>query len=231
MIHSSTVFSSVLCLTLLLSLSFFLPSLTVMADTQQKPNSVPEGKVVVCDHPAEDTVAFISSQPSMATTQRPQNGVPHDWSTGLCECNKDWENAMDVLLCHRCVLSQQYNLLYNGEPSIHWPLLIGTALLDALSYTVPSAFLCTAVLIRQSLRRRYQIGEANPDVTNASGCAACQHDTTSMGEDFFAVCCCTVCATCQQHREMTLRGDWPGKCLFGTNPADRFASPQASSMV
>lgn len=141
--------------------------------------------------------------------------APQDWSSGICECGQDCHNAWDVCLCFHCVLFQQYNKFYYDQGRILWSKCLGIFCLDACC-TCGFANMYIHYTLRQDMRRRYHI-TSNATEHNAQGTPKPYQGPTA-GEscsDCCSVYFCATCTLCQQHREMTHRGIWPGKCLFG----------------
>lgn len=151
------------------------------------------------------------------------------WGTGLCECTSDTANCWDVVLCQPCVLAQQYNMVLNNRQGMNWPVFLTSFLCD-IFLTNGLVTLAELVYIRVSLRQRYHISPrvfmGRPPVTevdqevDANGASAndCHSFTLVFGE-IMSLLLCTSCAVCQNHRELTLHGQWPGKILFGKDPA------------
>eukprot|EP00796_Vickermania_ingenoplastis_P010705 gene10705-7437_t len=124
-----------------------------------------------------------------------------DWSSGLFDCCSDKLNLFDVCLCGVCNVSMQANVAFNNESGIHWPLCLCIVGVDGC-LTGGLTLLLTGVIVRQKLRQRYMLQQTLPVIM----------------QDIAAGLLCQPCAICQQHREMTRRGDWPGCVLFGTAP-------------
>lgn len=147
------------------------------------------------------------------------------WSTGLWDCVVDWRNAVDVFLCSRCVAAQQFNKIYTGEEGIHWPVCLLSVVLDFGA--VPLGGIVLMIAVRQEIRSRYSIDIPEGDYSNNhSATPATLRQSTWVNAatsgtlllDICAVLFCTPCALCQQHREMTVRGEWPSYCILGSNP-------------
>lgn len=154
---------------------------------------------------------------------------PTKWRTGLFDFRDDALSCVDAMLCSYCAISAQYNLLYRSKEGMFIPLVPAMLCVDyccnmafwPLLFCPPSMVGLTLV-VRQSVRRRYSIvthyegpsqnGTAPP--TNRE----MNYNAVFIG-DMLIACLCTPCAISQHHREMTLRGEWPGPVIFSrSNP-------------
>jgi Cys-rich protein (TIGR01571 family) len=120
------------------------------------------------------------------------------WSTELFACGKDFPSTFDAMFCPHCQLSRQYNTYMTGSNTIHWPACLVTFGADVLSVALFGvggfARWAFAYVVRNRLRQRYNI--VGDELT-----------------DIFATGCCSCCSIAQNHREMSVRGEWPaGSC-------------------
>lgn len=132
---------------------------------------------------------------------------PNDkFSSRLWDCMTDTQSSADNLLCCYCNLSSQANMVLNSKRGIHWPLCLGMLFVDyfcCAGVCSCVSFCAVNILVRHSLRQRYHLSDG----------------VEEMVKDIAAGSCCAPCALCQQHREMSKRGEWPGCVLFGLDPA------------
>ena len=136
-----------------------------------------------------------------------------DWSTGFCELtNPDSSMCCEGLLCTYCQIGYQYNRTEKPTIEMNAMVCLGTLVLD-VCLTQGLARMAATFMIRQALQRRYGIKE-------------------ELCSDVLLVCCCTHCVLCQQHREMTYHGEYPGGVLTNV-PASNFAvqPPPAHGMM
>lgn len=115
------------------------------------------------------------------------------WHYGFFTLCGDCDSCLEALCCPYCQLSRQYNMLYNLDPTVHWPLCLGAFTCSVLVGTWVSSILLWS--LRKELRQRYAI--------DGSGCTDC-----------LASCCCSLCTLQQQHLEMNSLGCGPG-AFFG----------------
>jgi len=153
---------------------------------------------------------------------------PQGWATDVFGCMDDKYNCVDTALCGSCNAAAQFNKLFYGESGVHWPMCVAVGMTDfclAACFGTPLASFAQVMIIRRQIRSRYHIGE----VSAGSG------EVDAVGSFFSDLCLtifCTSCVLCQHHREMTLRGEWPGKCLFGRDPVQvDIEAPTAQYMV
>lgn len=153
--------------------------------------------------------AYILADVAEDNANRP-SPAGQGWSTGLFDCADDVPNLFDTLLCTPCLLSAQFNKLFNDQSTVSWPLCLSVAVADVL-LTKGIMLTAEAMVVRYQIRSRYNIGLSS------------EHANWDSSRDFFrealSVIFCTPCVTCQNHREMALHGEWPGKVLFGEDPA------------
>lgn len=135
--------------------------------------------------------------------------IPNDdrWGSSLFSCFSEPQSTLDIVLCSYCNLSSQANMLMNNKRGIHYPLCFGMACVDYFCFAGACScvsFCAVNVVVRQAIRHRYNL----------------KTGIGKMVKDIVAGTCCALCALCQQHREMSRRGDWPGCILVGFDPAD-----------
>lgn len=134
------------------------------------------------------------------------------WSTDSCDCSKDIKSSVDVLFCHYCQASRQYNVLTYGRREVEPLSCLGALGADiCLGYFLHLGTFTIAWHLRQRLRKRYMI--AGDDFSD------CLHA-------FFL----PHCVLCQNYREMSLRGEWPsGLCI--DQPFQIFQPPPVHQMI
>ena len=115
---------------------------------------------------------------------------PNDFSTGLCDCGLDVTSCVETCFCPYCQLSAQYNMVSSGQSGVHALACCGMCCLDSC-FCFGIAWLAMNCYVRCEVRKKYAIPSAD-----------C--------EDF----CCGIffpgCMTCQNYRELSIRGNWPG---------------------
>lgn len=129
------------------------------------------------------------------------------WRSSVFSCFSDPQSAMDNLLCCYCNLSSQANMLLNNKRGVHFPLCLGMACVDYFCFAGMCScvsFCVVNIMVRQAIRHRYHL----------------KTGIGNMAMDFLMGTCCAVCALCQQHREMSSRGHWPGCILVGFDPLE-----------
>lgn len=112
------------------------------------------------------------------------------WNTGLFDCVKDKQNCWEILLCHHLHLSKQYNKLRFNNYNFNYDFCVFILLLDFI-FPIYGTILAT-LKIRNMIQQKYNLYE---------------HDAIN---DIFTSFCCTLCSICQNHREMSHRGDYVG---------------------
>lgn len=112
------------------------------------------------------------------------------WSSGLFSCTDDVSSCAESAFCFYCQLGHQYDVVRAGRPQMNVGVCMGACMLD-LCCAFGLAGTCFNYNVRERIRTMYAI----------------QGD--SMG-DCLTAWCCGPCAQCQQYRELTLRGMWPG---------------------
>lgn len=153
--------------------------------------------------------AIVYQQPAVMVTTTMPVVANNDWSTGLFDMtNPDCSMCIEGWLCGYCQMGYQYQRIRSNVIGMDAAVCAGALCCDAF---------CTGGLvrmgltwsIRSSIQMRYGIRQ---DCCN----------------DFCAVFCCNPCALCQQHREMSMHGEYPGGVLTNV-PASNFAiaPPQA----
>jgi Cys-rich protein (TIGR01571 family) len=106
------------------------------------------------------------------------------YTTGLCDCMKDTSSCVDIYCCFPCQVGRQCAASNASEPQVD--TFQCTGCLFALFF--PALGACC---IRRNVAERFNLDE---------GCC---------GSTCFA-CLCPSCSLCQTHRELTIRGTWPG---------------------
>lgn len=130
---------------------------------------------------------------------RHQSELPPDmWHSGFCDCCQDMNSCCEVLWCGNCVFAQQYHKIKTGMIGVDWPMCLGVFCADLLLKGGAIAFLTWD--LRNQIRKRWNIEPQANDITECC-------------KSF----CCPGLAMCQIHRELTVRGYWPGS-LFCKDP-------------
>ncbi len=104
------------------------------------------------------------------------------FETGLLGCMEDKSSCLDSICCWPCQIGRQCAAV-NGQVN-------QMSCLHCLGALFVSP-LCCAIVLRCKVSDRYSLGES------------C----------IFSACIgyfCTYCSLCQTHRQLTLRGDFPG---------------------
>eukprot|EP00758_Cryptobia_borreli_P008089 Tbor_TRINITY_DN5356_c4_g2::TRINITY_DN5356_c4_g2_i1::g.4289::m.4289 len=120
------------------------------------------------------------------------------WSTGLLNCLDDTCGCIEGYFLGTCQRSRQYNMLTNGSNSIHWPMCVLPFFLDII-FAVPLAQMGLACMLRREVRKRYHLEGGD-------------------FSDVAIVVCCSPCSTCQNYREMSAHGEWPGALCTDMQP-------------
>ncbi|KEG08912.1 hypothetical protein DQ04_06191010 [Trypanosoma grayi] len=105
------------------------------------------------------------------------------FSTGICDCCGDLGTLLDVFFCFPCNVSRQWNAVHGDYDSCSCLYCLATDCFPCLS-------LCC---LRQTVSSKFALGEGLCEVCLCS-------------------CFCALCAACQIHRELTMRGAPPGGC-------------------
>ena len=109
--------------------------------------------------------------------------------SGIFDCFEPTEVCLEGWCCGYCQGGHQYSMLTTGRPEMNPIVSFGACCIDQFAKGLAMAFLTWH--LRTTIMQRYNIVE--PPLHTA----------------FFS-CCCAGCSMCQQHREMTMRGEWPG---------------------
>lgn len=142
-----------------------------------------------------------------AQPQYPQTYQPvalSNWSTGIFECFNDFNVCCDIYCCHCCANARQWDAV-EGKP-------------DSMNLMVFLANFClgtTALLncfTRCNIVKRYNIDEGD--------FISCLWGTF-----------CPLCTMCQQHKELTVRGQWPGATICAQPPAGFIRPPPGGQMM
>ena len=110
------------------------------------------------------------------------------WSTDFCDCAQDTPSCCDVFFCTWCHSGYQYGMMSTGQQHMHPAMCLGTALCDFLT---GFGTIVGALVLRSAIRERYGI-------------------KGNDFEDILLAFCCPACTLCQNYREMSVRGQWPG---------------------
>jgi Cys-rich protein (TIGR01571 family) len=143
-----------------------------------------------------------------------------DWHTGLFGCFEDTNSCMDDLLCNYCmqgVICDRAQRGFETSPT-EKPIETGCTGRNILLgcglfwYDVSTLFIFNIFtwVPRQQIVRKYGIEE--------NGCKTC-----------LAGYFCRPCAECQIHREMTIRGAFPGGIICATQPNQKLISRYAAA--
>lgn len=144
-------------------------------------------------------MAINSHHPKMESPLGPQQHQPtisQEWSSGPFDCFEDAALCLEVVFCWHAQFTAQWNMLQNNERGPMLWLCLGFALCDLLFVGIPSQ-ICIGVT-RGLIRKRYEIP------------CTCQECLTQCVLTNYG---CMCCLHCQHHREMRLRGEYPGGCL------------------
>lgn len=160
--------------------------------------------------PTETTGLPAAYQP--LPLPRPDASV---WSTGLLDCGKDLPGCVSGFFFPWCMASHTFGTVETGVVEPNWCLGFTTAILD-LTLCGGLVFIAHTAHIRCVVRSRFNI---QPKETMCN---------------LMAAVLCAPLANCQQHRELTARGLWPGGVFLTAPPTPLFASmrpPQPASMM
>lgn len=116
-----------------------------------------------------------------------------EWTTGTFNCLEDIPSTCDAVCCFPCQYGRQCASL-DGQQNT----------LNATWCVIPLIFGCAAPCYVMGMRRRVRTrfgisGSCPGDLACAFFCASCSH--------------------CQNGRELTNRGFWPGGTICATQPA------------
>ena len=113
------------------------------------------------------------------------------WGTGLFAVCNDGALALDTLFCLPCQLGRQCSAL--------------DGITNAPNCMFCLVGMCTGPLMVPVIRKKLV-------------------DKYSIDEGICTTCCCGLlchaCSTCQAHRELTLRGTWPGGACCVSSPGN-----------
>ncbi|KAL6181704.1 hypothetical protein ACLB2K_048353 [Fragaria x ananassa] len=110
------------------------------------------------------------------------SGEGTTWKTGLCDCFLDLPNAIMTMICPCWTFGQIAEIVDNGQTSCSCNALL--YMIIWFFIMVPCLFSCT---YRRKLRNKLDLPE-------------------SPGPDCIIHVLCELCALCQEHRELELRG-------------------------
>ena len=119
----------------------------------------------------------------------------HEWTTSLCGCSEDCGSTFDIVICPYCAVCRQMEAVDGKSDGCH----LGAC--AAILFLGPPAALILNFLNRRNISEKYGIGE--------NVCVSC-----------IIAFMFTSCGLCQQHRELTNRGVWPGSEFCGQPPPD-----------
>lgn len=125
------------------------------------------------------------------------------WVTGLCDCLHDTGSCVDVVCCPYCQVGFAYHRTRRPFVDMDAAVCIAACCADfMLGGTGTTA---AAMVLRNRVVQRYRLEEQLP-ATLLKGCF------------------CAPCTLCQVHREMKMRGEYPGgvclppECSLPANP-------------
>ena len=145
-------------------------------------------------YPQKADIGVPLASQYQAMPQAPMD--PHDgyrWNTGLLACGDDAQACLDNFLCMQCQNSRQYNVLHYSRRGIEPVTLVVSIVCDTMFASLFPGSCYLACHNRGAIRERYGI------VGNCFG-------------DLCATAWCMPCVTCQNYREMSIRGEWPEAC-------------------
>ena len=120
------------------------------------------------------------------------------WTTGLCECFSDVNSCMDIYFCYCCANARQWDAQDGRQDSLNMLILLANICFGTT--------FCVNCVLRCNLAQKYKLPEGS--------CMSC---------------CISLwlpsCGMCQQHRELTNRGYWPGGTICSTPPAGYVPAP------
>lgn len=121
--------------------------------------------------------------------------VTSDWSVGLFDCFNDMNSCIDIWCCPSCAVCRQMDAADGISDSMNMMGFLGIFCFGCIAASI---FNCVT---RMNIANKYGIAE--------NGCTTCLIATF-----------CTGCGMCQQHRELTNRGVWPGGTICCDPPAN-----------
>ena len=121
-------------------------------------------------------------------------GIQRRWSSGLCDCCKEFGSCLDVMCCTSCQVSRQCEAIDGKENSMDCCTCILSMIL--LNYGSGGAGIL-AMIIRYRLIAKFNL----VDESNI--------------ETFCKAGCCPYCSLCQTHREMANIRPSPGGTCCG----------------
>eukprot|EP00992_Anisonema_acinus_P006481 TRINITY_DN20687_c0_g1_i1.p1 TRINITY_DN20687_c0_g1~~TRINITY_DN20687_c0_g1_i1.p1 ORF type:complete len:130 (-),score=29.61 TRINITY_DN20687_c0_g1_i1:12-401(-) len=117
--------------------------------------------------------------------------MSNQWGIPMFDCMGDTNLCIDIWLCFPFMVGRQF-AAYNGQSNeVDWFNVAATCCIPA----------CNTTLLRMWIVKKYNIEEALP-MTLLWGL------------------CFAGCAACQMHKELTIRGVWPGGMLLHKEPGD-----------
>ena len=116
------------------------------------------------------------------------NAGTGEWTTNVFQCGQDMSGCIDVTLCSCCAFGRQCAALEGTSNSMSVSMCL-------LGYCCPLIL----IPIRSKIRERFAI------------------NGSCLG-DFCIGCLCSTCVHCQNHRELTNRGFWPGGTCCQQSP-------------
>jgi Cys-rich protein (TIGR01571 family) len=121
------------------------------------------------------------------------------FTTGLCDCMKDVSSCVDIYCCWPCQMGRQCAAADTADPKADTCNCCGC--LCGLCFPI-----CVTCQIRRNVAARFAIDEG-------CCCALC------------VSAFCLQCSLCQTHRELTVRGTWPGGVCCHKQPGDFSNAP------
>lgn len=120
------------------------------------------------------------------------------WSTGLCDIGADFDVCIEGTCCLCCEEGRIYDALENNEQDSMNPFACCVSFVCCFFFCLP----VINVINRRSIVEKYNLQDENCCITLCFSCL------------------CPCCSSCQIHRELQLRGVYPGGvcCAPGKNP-------------
>jgi Cys-rich protein (TIGR01571 family) len=151
------------------------------------------GKVVDCfetGDPPEEALVWDIPPPDPSS-------APAAWQTSILACFQDTPGCVEVSLCSYCELGFQYSTVQHEQQSMHPAACCAPLMADLLMVLLSPVWWSpglslTTHYVRRRLREKF-------------------HITPNQGvQEFWTAVLCSLCALCQQRRELVLRGLSPG---------------------
>ena len=163
-----------------------------------KQGSTPQGNVQQGTYGTP--IATGAHQPVASNYERVALGARSSWNSSICDCFMDCSVCLEVVLC---VCGEQARVaavvMDNKQDSMNCPIFLFTFFCFSFDSWV-------TYYLRSRVVARYNIDE---------GC----------GKTLCFGCCLPQCSSCQLHREILLRGEFPGGCFANEKPSIRPPPP------